>query len=68
MGKATQPVGERRIDRGSVSVCIAEARGWVMVRRPACIPYTMTLADWQALEFEPIKAPPPRPSGKAPRP
>lgn len=28
---------------------MAHADGWVMVRRPGCIPYTVTMADWLAL-------------------
>jgi len=39
--------GERRWDRGSISVLMAEANGWVMVRRPGCIPYTMPLSEWR---------------------
>lgn len=50
--KVGPAAGERRIDRGSVSVCMAEVNGWVMVRRPACIPYTMPAAEWRALPLE----------------
>lgn len=41
--------GERRIDRDAVSVKMAEADGYVMVRRPGCIPYVMSKRKWEAL-------------------
>lgn len=44
--------GERRIDRGALSVCMSEVNGWVMVRRPRCVPYVMASSDWRALPFE----------------
>lgn len=28
---------------------MARANGWVMVRRPGCIPYTMFAKEWDAL-------------------
>jgi hypothetical protein len=42
-------IGERRIDRGALSVCRAEIKGWVMVRRPGCIPYVLSADEWDAL-------------------
>lgn len=41
--------GERRIDLDAVSVKMAEADGYVMVRRPGCIPYVMSKRKWEAL-------------------
>jgi hypothetical protein len=29
--------------------CIVEAEGHVMVRRPRCFPFVMSVRDWQAL-------------------
>ena len=40
---------EVRIDRGSPSRLMARAEGYVMVRHPHCIPYVMTLKNWNAL-------------------
>ncbi len=34
---------------GSKVVLMAEARGYVMVRRPGCAPFVMSVAEWNAL-------------------
>lgn len=36
-------------DRGAESREMARADNWVMVRRPGCIPFTMTVKEWDAL-------------------
>ena len=33
---------------------MATARGWVMVRRPGCMPFVMSVRDWDALPSEEI--------------
>lgn len=34
---------------GAESREMARANGWVMVRRPGCIPYTMFAKEWDVL-------------------
>ena len=43
------PVTAPRWERGAESRFMAEADGWVMVRRPGCIPYTIFKRDWMKL-------------------
>lgn len=40
---------EPRWDRGAESRYMVDAQGYVMVRRPGCAPYVMTLKDWMKL-------------------
>ncbi len=44
--------GQRKIDRGIVSVCMGEVKSHVMVRRPGCAPYVLSAKEWDALQFE----------------
>jgi hypothetical protein len=45
--------GTVRYDRYGKITWLAEASGWVMVRRPQAIPFCMRAADWHCLPFEP---------------
>lgn len=36
-------------ENGAESREMARANGWVMVRRPGCIPYTIFAKEWDAL-------------------
>lgn len=38
-----------RWHNGAESRFMAEANGWVMVRRPGCVPYTVFKRDWLEL-------------------
>lgn len=40
---------EQRHDKGGPLTKMAEADGWVMVRRPHCIPFAITVKEWDAL-------------------
>lgn len=46
---------EWRIDRDWPSKLMVKADGYVMVRRPGCIPYVMWEKDWEKL---PMTKPP----------
>lgn len=39
----------RRQDGGGRIDLMAHARGWVMVRRPGCVPFCMKATEWLAL-------------------
>lgn len=41
-------ISRRYDDRGPI-VLMAVAKGYVMVRRPGCIPFVLTERDWQAM-------------------
>lgn len=45
-GQMNLPMHEPRWDRGAESSYMVDAQGYVMVRRPGCAPYVMTLKDW----------------------
>lgn len=53
---------ERRTDKHGVIVSMAAAKGYVMVRRPGCIPFVMRGREWEMLPLEakahPESAPP----------
>ena len=40
---------EERQDRHGVIRLMAEANGWVMVRRPGAMPFTMMRKEWDKL-------------------
>lgn len=40
---------EERQDYYGILYLMAEADGWVMVRRPSCMPFTMTRREWDKL-------------------
>ena len=58
---------ERKYDQHGEVVFMAQADGWIMVRRPRCVPFTMTKNEWSALADErppePDAAQPDAPSG-----
>jgi len=43
---------ERRTDKHGVIVSMAAAKGYVMVRRPGCIPFVMHGREWELLPLE----------------
>ena len=45
--RAVKRKGERR-DNGGPIVLMAEADGYVMARRPGCLPFVMWAGDWDA--------------------
>lgn len=50
LGAFEFPQGPKaRADDGGRINLMARSSGWVMVRRPGCIPYTMPEKDWAAL-------------------
>lgn len=45
---------ERRWDRYGPLVKMAEADGWLLVRRPYCLPGAMSRREWDRLSPKPI--------------
>lgn len=43
---------ERRYDAHGVKVWMAEADGWVMARRPNCVPFVVPRKDWDRMPTE----------------
>jgi len=34
---------------------MAQVEGWLMVRRPGCIPFVVFWADWESMPTSPVK-------------
>lgn len=49
---------ERRTDKHGVIVSMAAAKGFVMVRRPGCIPFVLSGREWAMLPYAPPTSPP----------
>lgn len=46
--KAKKP-GNVRFDKGGPIRCMANAEGYVMVRRPGCAPFVLSCKEWAQL-------------------
>ncbi len=42
-----------RYDQYGKLTALAAQDGWMMVRRPACVPFVIKVKDWIALDSEP---------------
>lgn len=49
MKTETNYVGEYREDSCGVKRCMAQAEGYLMVRRPRCTPHVMSVKEWERL-------------------
>ena len=47
------PKRERRFDQRGPVLLMFDAGAWLMVRRPHCIPFVVSRAEWNALARNP---------------